>query len=412
MPPQISSRKQRACALVQFMIFCEIVYEEEGAQLSAEEEEDQLLVDLVTYYAIMHTRYLAQRVRIPRVGNIHVLWEYARDPVYHHLFIKLVRVAPRTFYHILAEIEENLVFCNNSAQPQTPVEIQLAVALYRLGRYGNGASFDDVAFLAGIGHGTVALFTRRIIKALLDIHGIYVRLLTDEERIQEREWVLERMGCPEFAPGIYQYDGFTVPLWQKPGLNGDAYYSRHGCYEMNVQVGCIGSHLRITDYSVGSTGSAHDALAFRTTAAYRYPHLIFKNDEFAWADSAYTASYRIIPIHKAPANREPRVRAFDKAVSHLRVRSEHCNGLVKGRWQSLPGLWILINRRRDHVAAMDWISACIVLHNICVDVGDEEWDEMDMPEVVEHEEPGAELAGGERRSLLVEAYQRYRRRNN
>lgn len=146
------------------------------------------------------------------------------------------------------------------------------------------------------------------------------------------------------------------------------------------------------------------------TAAYLHPELIFKDDEFAWADSAYVASYRMIPVHKAPANNNPQVRAFDKAVSRLCVRSEHCNGLLKSRWQSLRGLRISINRRRDHVAAMRWISACIVLHNICVEVGDEEWEQ----ELEEQREPEEDVGvdevpgGGERRRMLVEAYHRYR----
>ncbi|KEP45480.1 DDE family endonuclease, partial [Rhizoctonia solani 123E] len=107
-------------------------------------------------------------------------------------------------------------------------------------------------------------------------------------------------------------------------------------------IGCVGSNLRIVDYCVGYTGSAHDALAFRTTAAYCHPESVFQGDEFAWTDSAYPLSYRIIPVHKAPANQDPVIRAFDKAVSHLRVRLEHCNGMLKGLWQSLRGLQISI----------------------------------------------------------------------
>jgi hypothetical protein len=128
------------------------------------------------------------------------------------------------------------VFRSKSNNPQAPVEVQLAVGLWRLGRSGNAASMDDCAFMAGIGHGTVPLYTRRVIDALLDLHQTYIRVLTDEERAHEKAWVLRRVGCPEFASGIYHYDGSNMGLWQKPGLNGDAYWGRHGCYEMNVQV--------------------------------------------------------------------------------------------------------------------------------------------------------------------------------
>ncbi|KDN33174.1 hypothetical protein RSAG8_13737, partial [Rhizoctonia solani AG-8 WAC10335] len=324
----------------------------------------------------------------------------------------LVRVTPTTFQQVLLEIQGNPIFSNNSHHAQAPVEDQLAIALYRLGRFGNAASMDDVAFLAAVGHGTTMLYTRRIITALMDVHGRWIRPLTAQEREEEREWVLERVGCPEFAPGIYHYDGTCSELWQKPGLNGDAYFNRGMYYGLNIQIGCVGSNLRIIDYCVGHTGAAHDSLAFRSTGAYLHPDTIFEGDEFAWADSAYTASYRIIPIHKAPANLDPDVRAFDRAASRLRVSVENCIGQVKCRFQSLRGLRININRRRDHIRAMHWVSACLILHNICVELGGDGW-ELDeevgglhnaRPVVADDDQ----VEGGARRQELVNAYHRYR----
>ncbi|KDN42009.1 hypothetical protein RSAG8_07054, partial [Rhizoctonia solani AG-8 WAC10335] len=188
---------------------------------------------------------------------------------------------------------------------------------------------------------------------------------------------------------------------------------------MNAQIGCIGSSLRIIDYSVGLTGSAHDAIAFEQTAAFKYPELVFKDDEFAWTDSAYSASYRVIPVHKAPANLDPKVQLFDYGVSRLRIRSEHCNGAIKARWQSLKGLRIAINCKRDHLRAMEWISACFVLHNITVEVEGSNWvdyyaqGEMQRVEcgVIETENIGSEESGtgGLRQSQLqvVEDYFQY-----
>ncbi|KAG9084216.1 hypothetical protein FRC06_004162 [Ceratobasidium sp. 370] len=298
---------------------------------------------------ILNTRYLAPCGFIPCSGSLHTLWAYAENPDYHHLFNKLVRVKPATFRFILGEIKDNPIFRNSSHCPQAPVELQLAIALHRLGRYGNGASMDDVAFLAGVGHGTVPLYTKRVITAILDLHGRYIRVLTDEERAHD----------------------------------------------------------------LGFTGATHDSLAFHETAAYKHPDLIFCNDEFAWADSAYTPSYRVIPIHHTPANLNPRVRAFDKAVSHLRVRSEHCNGSIKLRFQCLRGMCVSINSRADHLAAMRQISACFVLHNMCIVAGGDYWEpdeelghhEWDMEWLAEQAEV---LAGAERRRHLVDAYHYYR----
>lgn len=133
------------------------------------------------------------------------------------------------------------------------------------------------------------------------------------------------------------------------------------------------SNLRIVDYAVGMCGSAHDATAFLHTAAARFPDWLFKDAEFCWADSAYPLSARVIPVHKQPASNDPRNAKFDGAVAHLRVRSEHTMGALKGRWQCLRGLRVAINSPRDHVLACRWITTAIILHNICIEAEGEGW---------------------------------------
>lgn len=126
--------------------------------------------------------------------------------------------------------------------------------------------------------------------------------------------------------------------------------------------------MRIVDYSHGHTGSAHDSLAFEGTAAFKYPEWLFEGEEFAWCDSAYALTNRTISIHKKPASDIPENAMFDGAVSHLRVRSEHCIGAVKGRFQSLRGLRVSICNNREHMLACRWITVAIILHNLIIDV--------------------------------------------
>ncbi|KIO22285.1 hypothetical protein M407DRAFT_43965, partial [Tulasnella calospora MUT 4182] len=94
------------------------------------------------------------------------------------------------------------------------------------------------------------------------------------------------------------------------------------------------------------------------------PNWFFEDGEFMWADSAYTVSPRVIPVHKKPASDNPLNAQFDATVAQLRIRSEHCMGALKGHWQSLRGLRIVINRKRDHDTACNWIRMCIILHNL------------------------------------------------
>ncbi|KAG8794385.1 hypothetical protein FRC12_024712 [Ceratobasidium sp. 428] len=420
MPTHSSARHEHLAAVIELMIARDVMQLEHP--LSLDDYLEQFGADTSVILAILQTRYLVDRVPIPRSGNLNLIYQYAESPALFKHFIQMVRVTPACFSSILGRIETSQVFLNKSNNSQIPIETQLAIALYRFARHGNGASVVDIARMAGIGAGTVDLCTRRVIKAILELHRDVIRPLTSEERLTERRWVRSRNAFPGFEPGIFQYDGSEITLWQKPGLNGDAYYSRHGLYELNAQIGCVGSNLRIIDYSVGLTGSAHDAIAFEKTAASQFSELIFQDDEFAWADSAYTASYRVISIHKAPANLDPKAQIFDTAVSRIRIRSEHCNAALKGRWQSLKGLRISINRKRDHLHAMNWISACFVLHNIALEVEGSDWVEFyaqgkaggqdsgvaQLESINEPEEvTGTSLDGGSRRSQLVDDYFAY-----
>jgi hypothetical protein len=78
------------------------------------------------------------------------------------------------------------------------------------------------------------------------------------------------------------------------------------------------------------TGSAHDASAFEHTGAKKDPEWFFEGQEFAWFDSAYPCTKYTIPVHKEPASCIPDNAVFDRYVSHIRVRSEHCMGALKG----------------------------------------------------------------------------------
>ncbi|KAF8802079.1 hypothetical protein BYT27DRAFT_7226486 [Phlegmacium glaucopus] len=211
-------------------------------------------------------------------------------------------------------------------------------------RYGNGASIEDIARQAGCSEGSVENYTDR---------------LTSAEKEVEKKWVDEHIGFRgKMREGWVMYDGTIIVLYKKPGLNGDAYYTRKANYGLNAQIGNTPSNLRIVDYSHGMTGSAHDATAFEHTTAAKYPDWFFDGEEFAWADSAYAVNSCMIPVHKKPASDDLANSLFDK----------HCMGALKGRFQCLRGLRVNIQSKQDHHAACRWITIAIILHNLIIDV--------------------------------------------
>ena len=206
----------------------------------------QLQNDIEMYKKIQDTHYINPRTSIPKDGSIHLAWEYAKDPAHHHLFVQMMRVSPYVFAVILELIKNHDVFRNNSNIPQSPVDFQLAVTLFRMGRFGNAASLIDIAREAGCSSGSVEEFTDRCFTAIESLHDIFVWPLTADEKEVEKQWMDAHMGFEgSWREGWVMYDGTIVVLYARPGLDGDAYYTRKSNYGLNLQVSlslCEKSH--------------------------------------------------------------------------------------------------------------------------------------------------------------------------
>uniref|UniRef100_A0A0W0GE27 DDE Tnp4 domain-containing protein n=1 Tax=Moniliophthora roreri TaxID=221103 RepID=A0A0W0GE27_MONRR len=174
--------------------------------------------------------------------------------------------------------------------------------------------------MAGIGEGSVHNFTKHCFCAIKSLHDVFVRPLTEEEKEQEKRWMEKHMGFGGlWQEGYLMYDGTIVVLYAQPGLDGAAYYTYKANYGINVQIGNTPSNLQIVDYSTGHTGLAYDVSAFEYTTAYCFPELLFRGEEFAWADLAYRASPHLVPIHKQPTSSLDYNTYFDCNVSSFCV---------------------------------------------------------------------------------------------
>jgi hypothetical protein len=76
--------------------------------------------------------------------------------------------------------------------------------------------------------------------------------------------------------------------------------------------------------------------------------------------------------YKKPERDLPRNEEFNNHVSMVRIRSEHCIGYLKGRFQSLKSLRVSIKNANAHKFATYWVAACIGVHSFAMQCEEEE----------------------------------------
>ncbi len=206
---------------------------------SAAEMATRLQGDLDIFYLIRSTRYLNPRTHIPQnaTASLDLVWKYIEDPSQHDHFQHMLRVSPYVFQVLVELIKDHPIFHNNSNNPQAPVRQQLAVTLFWMVRFGNAASLEDIAREAGCAEGTVELYTKQCFTAILSLHDMFVRPLTDNEKERKKVWIDEQVEFKGlWREGWVMYDGTIVVLYARPGFDGDTYYTRKCNYGLNLQV--------------------------------------------------------------------------------------------------------------------------------------------------------------------------------
>ncbi|KAF8581346.1 hypothetical protein K439DRAFT_1654083 [Ramaria rubella] len=280
------------------------------------------------------TRYLQDSVKVPKTRTQLdlLLHEYKLNhPV---IFRSFVCVTPATFDALVLKIQDDPVFHNNSPNPQIPVDNQLAVTLFRFSHFGNAASTQKVGLWAGVGYGTGSMMTA-------------LQWPDDEARECAKVWV-EEQSCPMWRDGWLMVDGMSVPLYARPGFFGNSFFDRESNYSMNVQTHIPQEHESLL------------SLAEWVWADTAYPLQ-------TWCQAPFKKYYRRL-ISFRPEKDTPENTRHNYYVSKIHICLEHCVGYLKGRWSSLCGLHLQINKPKDVHFASLWITCCIMLHNLAIQV--------------------------------------------
>jgi hypothetical protein len=287
-------------------------------------------------------------------------------------FLCYFRMSRESFFLLLDEIKDTNAFKQiSNARKQRPVAYQLLVYLYRVGREGTGGGCLQVCGFFGISKGSVTNYVRRCVNALLELKEEIVFWPNEKERIKMRN----RLALRGFRHCVGIIDGTLVELSFRPLAYHECYYSRKCMYALNVMVVCD-DNCRIIYYNAGWPGSTHDNRVLRNSQLYYNRGDYFSQKEYLLGDSAYSASTIMVQSFKKrsgtshlPAKQE----AFNNNLAKIRIRSEHCIGQLKGRFQCLKKNNIKLKNSKEEVKEMvDLIGSCIVLHNLLIDYDEEE----------------------------------------
>jgi hypothetical protein len=280
-------------------------------------------------------------------------------------FLQSFRMTRESFYLLVEEMSTKKAFKKAKFRPRRCVAYQLLVFLYRLGKEGTGGCSIAVSQFFGIGIGSVNNYVERSIRALMEIKEEVV-YWPDEG---EREEIKTRMAVHGFRHCVGIIDGTLVVLDFRPEIYHECYYSRKCCYALNVMVVCD-DQRRITYYYAGWPGSTHDNRVFRNSKLFKKREDYFSHMEYLLGDAAYSNSTIMVQAFKKHCHAAylPRdEHNFNTALAQQRIVSEHCIGILKGRFGCIKRSNIHFKKGKKEVKELiDIIGACIILHNLLI----------------------------------------------
>ncbi|OWY97173.1 hypothetical protein PHMEG_00032363, partial [Phytophthora megakarya] len=321
---------------------------------SSDEDDDMSYV--ATYLALASQRYIARRVRVERPPyRVNYYLNRMPDsefklqfPMTRPFFLAVYRPIGgyREFQSVLGK------------QQRSSVELHvmgLLRTLWSLDGQGHSADYLSVG-----GHTPESLLAKRVVRALLAVKS--------EPEHQERREISEIIKVVSGFPNcIGLIDGTLFPLSQSPEDHGEDYFSRKSTYAINGRIVCD-DRERIRYENIGWPGSSHDNRVWRNCKVALHSDGYFGENEYILGDSAYQPSSVLIPAYKKTAGGQlsDKENTFNTQLAKIRIRVEHCIGVLKGRFPLLKRLRARLRNENELKAAFSLIRAATILHNMAI----------------------------------------------
>lgn len=162
---------------------------------------------------------------------------------------------------------------------------------------------------------------------------------------------------------------------------------------------------RITRIDLGWPGSVHDNRVWSNSDVFVNKELYFGDREYLLGDSAFAPSSVMVPAFKKGhiTGLTEEKAYFNTKLAKIRIKSEHCIGLLKARFQRVKGHRRVIGGPKDLRSILRVTMCACIVHNLLISNPiSKEWleDPQDLPENDELNQIVDSRIGNERRDQL------------
>jgi DDE superfamily endonuclease len=287
-------------------------------------------------------------------------------------FIQKYRMSRESFDRLLDMIKDHPVFHTGKKKKQVPVSFQLMTFLRYVGSEGTGGSNSCQRQTFGIGYGTACLYRDRVTEAIRSFSEQFLNWPDEDERESIAFEILKEYGIPHC---VAIADGTLFPLAFEPETEDAPDYSgRKYGYSLSTLI--FSDHRRrIRHYLAGYPGSAHDNRIYKASLPANKPSQHYSERQYCIGDSAFENSPVMVSAFKKPKGQTipKQHEKFNEKLAQLRIISEHCIGLLKGRFPWLRSIRLKITEDKTSLKRiLELLEATIILHNLLINLGEEE----------------------------------------
>jgi hypothetical protein len=280
-------------------------------------------------------------------------------------FRQQTRMCQESFLKLLACIQDDPIFQNESKHKQRHVGVQLYTFLQVMGHDGNGLCNVAISGHSHMGEGTVTLYLQRVTHALLRLEPHFIQWpgAAARKAMSARFFITHGLYCVGILDGTFVYFN------QAPSIDPHNFFTRKKkMYGLNCQLICD-LDWRIIGYVVGWPGCTTDTQAYETSPYFVQEKLFFAPGQCVLADKGYTPRLSVcVPYDEPEVVDTYDSTADDKAhynegIKKGRLLIERVNAMLKNRFTWLKGMRFQVRCLEDFARCNNSVKALLVVHN-------------------------------------------------